>query len=111
MLNFQKAKVNKIIDKRKKMTKKNNFHIVRDTRILATDTLQTIDPGTEVSVKCTEFAGLSTVHSAASRLNQRAGFKEFEVSTPDNGLTITIRRNIFIHDSSPLNPQNDETQV
>lgn len=69
------------------------FTIIRKTTVVATDSLLTIKAGSSVTVACTDFAPLQTVHSAASRLNARAGYKEFEVTTPDNGASIIIKRN------------------
>ena len=59
------------------------FEVIRKTTIIATDSLLTLAKGEKVEVACTDFAPLQTVHSAASRLNARAGFKEFEITTPD----------------------------
>lgn len=72
---------------------KSSFHIVRETSINIPESLQTLESGQTVSVPCGEFAVLSSVQSAACRLNQRSGWKEFEVSSPDNGATICMRRN------------------
>lgn len=69
------------------------FKVIRKTTIIATDSLLTLANGEKVEVACTAFAPLQTVHSAASRLNARAGFKEFEITTPDNGAHIIIKRN------------------
>lgn len=72
--------------------KEKEFHIIRENIVNTPESLLTIAKGTTVSVPCQEFSPYSTVKSAATRLNQRAGFVEFEVSTPDNGATIVIRR-------------------
>lgn len=69
------------------------FHIVRETQVNTPESLLTIAKGTMVNVPCQDFSPYSTVKSAATRLNQRVGFMEFEVSTPDNGATIIIKRN------------------
>lgn len=69
------------------------MQVIRETQVNTPESMLTIKPGTTVSVPCTEFSPLGTVKSAATRLNQRAGFTEFEVTTPDNGATITIKRN------------------
>lgn len=76
-----------------KMEKK-EFKVVEETRVNAPESLFTIPKGTTVSVSCLEFASLNTVRSAISRLNHRAGFKEFEASSPDNGVTIVVKRNV-----------------
>lgn len=68
------------------------FHIVRETQVNTPESLLTIAKGARVSVPCQEFSPYSTVKSAATRLNQRAGFTEFEVTSPDNGATIIISR-------------------
>lgn len=52
----------------------------------------TIPAGKSVTIRCQDFSPFSTVKSAASRLNQRAGRVEFTVKTPDNGATIIINR-------------------
>lgn len=77
------------------MTKKEqqNFRVIRETMVNTPESLLTIEPGTTVSVPCTDFASLGSVRSAATRLNQRAGWAEYEVATPDNGATIIIKRN------------------
>ncbi|MBO6252166.1 MAG: hypothetical protein J6O49_00745 [Bacteroidaceae bacterium] len=54
----------------------------------------TVEPGTTVEVSCVEFAPYGTVKSASTRLNQRAGWDEFAVTSPDNGATIIITRNL-----------------
>jgi len=72
---------------------KNSFRIIRETLVNTPESLQTVDPGTTVEVSCVDFAPWATVKSATTRLNQRAGFTEFEVTSPDNGATIVIKRN------------------
>lgn len=72
---------------------KNHFHVVRKTSIVATDSLLTMHPGETASIPCGDFCCLSTAMSAACRLNQQSTYKEFEVSSPDNGATIVIKRN------------------
>ena len=72
---------------------KSEFHIVRETQVNTPESLLTIEKGNTVSVSCKDFTSYSTVKSAVSRLNQRFGNIEFEVSTPDNGATIIIQRN------------------
>lgn len=67
--------------------------IIREERINAPKSLETIPVGKTVEVPCTEFSPYSTVKSAACRLNQKAGYSEFDISTPDNGATIVITRN------------------
>ena len=69
------------------------FEVIRKTTIIATDSLLTLANGEKVEVACTDFAPLQTVHSTAARLNARAGFKEFEITTQDNGAHIIIKRN------------------
>lgn len=71
-----------------------DIRIVRETIVNAPESLLTIKKGATVSVPCQEFAMLSTVKSAVTRLNQRVGWVEFEVSSPDNGATIVVRRNV-----------------
>lgn len=73
--------------------KKNGIRIVRETQVNIPESLLTVRRGTSASVVCTEFASLPAVRCAASRLNQRAGYTEFSISTNDNGATIIIRRN------------------
>ena len=68
------------------------MQIIRETQVNTPASMRTIKPGTTANVPCTEFSPLGTVKSAATRLNQQAGFTEFEVTTPDNGATITITR-------------------
>lgn len=70
-----------------------HFNVVSETIVNTPESLLTMKGGSTVTVKCTDFSPLSTVRSAASRLNSRAGFTEFEVRTPDNGATIVIKRN------------------
>ena len=72
---------------------KSEFSVVRETQVNTPESLLTITKGHTVTVSCKEFSPLSTVKSAATRLNQRLGKIEFEVSTPDNGATIIIKRN------------------
>ena len=90
---FQSANVTIFIGNKRINTVKMAFKVIRKTTTIATDSLLTLANGEKVEVACTDFAPLQTVHSAASRLNARAGFKEFEITTPDNGAHIIIKRN------------------
>lgn len=72
---------------------KSEFRIVRETQVNTPESMLTMPKGETVKVSCKDFAPYSTVKSAATRLNQRVGCIEFEVSTPDNGATIIIKRN------------------
>lgn len=69
------------------------FRVIRETTVNTPESMLTMRKGETVSVPCKDFAPYSTVKSATTRLNQRIGRIEFEVSTPDNGATITIKRN------------------
>lgn len=69
------------------------IHVIRETQVNTPESLLTVAKGSTVSISCTEFSPYGTVKSAATRLNQRAGFVEFEISSPDNGATIIIKRN------------------
>lgn len=75
----------------KKEMKKNGFRIVLQANV--PESLQTIVEGETVKVPCVEFASLGVVRSAVARINQNAGYKKFEVGSPDNGATIVIKRN------------------
>lgn len=72
---------------------KSEFQIIRETLVNTPESLLTVEKGNTVSVSCKDFSSFSTVKSAVSRLNQRFGNIEFEVSTPDNGATLIIKRN------------------
>jgi hypothetical protein len=72
---------------------KSEFRVVRETQVNTPESLLTVEKGETVTVSCKDFSPYSTVKSAATRLNQRAGFVEFEITTPDNGATIVIKRN------------------
>lgn len=72
---------------------KNGFRVVRETLVNTPESMLTVEPGSTVEVSCVDFAPYGTVKSAATRLNQRAGFVEYEVASPDNGATIIIKRN------------------
>ena len=72
---------------------KSEFRVIRETQVNAPESLLTVEKGGTVTVSCKDFSPYSTVKSAATRLNQRAGFVEFEITTPDNGATIVIKRN------------------
>lgn len=72
---------------------KSEFRVIRETQVNTPESMLTMPKGKTVSVSCKDFAPYGTVKSAASRLNQRFGSIEFEVSTPDNGATIIIQRN------------------
>ena len=69
------------------------FRVVRETQVNTPESLLTVEKGETVRVSCKDFSPYSTVKSAASRLNQRFGCIVFEVTTPDNGATIIIKRN------------------
>lgn len=73
---------------------KTEFHVIRETQVNTPESMLTIKAGETVTVSCKDFSPFSTVKSAATRLNQRAGFVEFEVASPDNGATIVIKRNV-----------------
>lgn len=72
---------------------KSEFRVVRETQVNTPESLLTVGKGETVKVSCKDFAPYSTVKSAATRLNQRIGCIEFEISSPDNGATIVIKRN------------------
>lgn len=72
---------------------KNGFRVIKETQVNTPESMLTIEPGETVEVSCVEFAPYGTVKSAATRLNQRFGWDEFSVNTPDNGATIIIKRN------------------
>ena len=72
---------------------KSEFRVIRETTINTPESLLTRAKGHTVTVSCKEFSPYSTVKSAATRLNQRLNKIEFEVTTPDNGATIIIKRN------------------
>lgn len=71
---------------------KKSFHVIRETQVNTPESLLTIAMGDTISIPCQEFAPYGTVKSAVTRLNQRLGRIEFEVSTPDNGATIVVKR-------------------
>lgn len=73
------------------------FRVIRETQVNTPESMLTITVGATVTIPCADFAPYSTVKSAATRLNQRAGFTEFNVSSPDNGATIVITRNAKDH--------------
>lgn len=72
---------------------KSEMRIIRATQVNTPESLLTVRKGTVATVSAPDFSPLNTVRSAITRLNQRAGFTEFEVSTPDNGATLIIKRN------------------
>ncbi len=72
---------------------KSEFRVIRETQVNTPESMLTIPHGETVEIPCMDFAPYSTVKSAATRLNQRLGLYEFQVSSPDNGATIIIKRN------------------
>lgn len=72
---------------------KSEFRVVRETQVNTPESMLTVPKGKTIIVSCKDFSPYSTVKSAATRLNQRLGTTEFQVSTPDNGATIIIKRN------------------
>ena len=70
------------------------MRVIRVNRVDTPASMLTIKPGTTATISCADFSRLGTVKSAATRLNQRSGFLEFEVSDIDNGAIIIIKRNI-----------------
>lgn len=70
------------------------IRVIRKTQVNTPASMLTIKPGTTVKISCADFSKLGTVKSAATRLNQRAGFIEFEVQDIENGAIIIIKRNI-----------------
>lgn len=75
--------------------KKNTFQIIKETQINTPESMLTMQSGETVEISCKDFSPYSTVKSAATRLNQRFGCIVFEVTTPDNGATIVIKRNFI----------------
>ncbi len=71
-----------------------NFRVIKETQVNTPESMLTVEPGETVEISCVEFAPYSTIKSAATRLNQRVGWGEFVVDTPDNGATIIIKRNL-----------------
>lgn len=70
------------------------MQIIRVNMVDTPASMLTIKPGTSATIRCADFSKLGTVKSAATRLNQRSGYKEFEVRDIDNGAIIIIKRNI-----------------
>lgn len=54
----------------------------RETQVNTPESLLTVEKGETVRVSCKDFSPYSTVKSAATRLNQRAGCVEFESKHP-----------------------------
>lgn len=50
---------------------KSEFRVIRETQVNTPESLLTIAKGHTVTVSCKDFSPLSTVKSAATRLNQR----------------------------------------
>ena len=71
------------------------FRVIRETNVNTPESMLTMKKGEIVKIACQDFAPYGTVKSAATRLNQRFGCIVFEVSTPDNGATIVIKRNFI----------------
>lgn len=72
--------------------KKSNFRIITETTVNAPKSMLTITPGETISIPCVDFISISTVRSAATRLNKRLNRIEFIVTSPDKGATIVIHR-------------------
>ena len=72
---------------------KSEFRVVRETQVNTPESLLTISKVHTVTESCKDFSPYSTIKSAATRLNQRLRKIEFEVTSPDNGATIIIKRN------------------
>jgi hypothetical protein len=72
---------------------RSEFRVVRETQVNTPESMLTMLKGETVRIPCVDFAPYSTVKSAATRLNQRFGCIMFEVTSPDNGATIIIKRN------------------
>lgn len=62
-------------------------------KVAVTETLAAMPRGTSATFRAREFAPISSVYAAASRLNAASGRKAYEVSTDDNGETYTINHN------------------
>ena len=71
------------------------FRVIRETNVNTPESMLTMKKGETVEISCKDFSPYSTVKSAATRLNQRFGCIVFEVTTPDNGATIVIKRNFI----------------
>lgn len=80
-----------LLNKRMKMAK-SEFRVVRETVVNTPKSLLTMKKGETITIQCNDFTPYSTVKSACTRLNQRFGLNEFDVSTPDNGATIVVKR-------------------
>lgn len=71
---------------------KKTFQIITRLVVDTPASLQTIPVGETVTVSVGEFSMLSTIRSSASRLNQLAGFKEYDVEPVNNGEMVRITR-------------------
>lgn len=71
---------------------KTGFRVIKNMQVNTPLSMMSIPKGETIRVSCRDFSPLSTVKSAATRLNQRLHRVEFRVSTPDNGATIIISR-------------------
>lgn len=71
------------------MAQKNHFTIIRTVSVV--DSVQTLQPGEEATISAAQFAFLNSVQSVCYRLNKEAGWKEYWVTTPDNGCTLVIK--------------------
>lgn len=69
---------------------KKNPPIVR--KVSLTETLRAIAPGQSSTYDCREAGLYPSAQVAVTRLNQKAGYKEFRIWTTDNGVTYTVSR-------------------
>ena len=69
---------------------KKNAPIVKVISLM--DSFRAIKHGDTSSYDCRIIGKYSVVYSAIRRLNQAAGKEEFQLSTPDNGVTAIISR-------------------
>ncbi len=74
-----------------KKNERKNLPVVRRTDIPGT--LEGMVPGVVYWTKARDFAPLTSVRAAVSRLNANAGRTLYEVSTDDNGESYLLVRN------------------
>ena len=72
---------------------KNQFQVIKEPQVNTPKSMLTMKKGEPVTVACSMLAPYGTVKSAATRLNQRAGKREFVVTSPVKGATIVSKRN------------------
>lgn len=74
--------------KEEKLVKKNNVV----WKVSVTDTFRSLPYGSKTTFRCEDLASYMSAYGTAHQLNKSSGYREFTVTSSDNGATYTVAR-------------------